>query len=216
MEVGRISPLSYDVTAPERDPSSQRGVIVGLLTLIATWIVVVVGGWLALGFVANPRMVNVGLPLLIVLVTVGAAVFASRRCTPHALRHAALVMLAISTGASLLAFQTLVNVKATLPQVKWELDRVPVPDGFRLVAEETSGDRMCRRGCPRVDRVYAVPAGDEDPVRTLILAMFAHGWSRTSDVEEANATTAERDGIFAHLSENVDEGTVRLTATRQS
>jgi 4-amino-4-deoxy-L-arabinose transferase-like glycosyltransferase len=215
MEVERAGALSYDLTVPDRDPSAQRGVILGLLTVVAAWIACVVGGWFALGFVKDPRIVSRGFPLAVVALSVAATAWGARRSMSRARRNALLTILTISAVTSLLAYNTLANVKPTLPQVRYRLDSLDLPPGFRVVSEESHGDRFCRRGCPTVERVYLAPADDPDPVRTLILAMFDQGWKQNSDVEPENATTAVYGTIFAHLGDTAPH-TVELTATRQS
>lgn len=215
MEVERAGALSYDLTVPDRDPSAQRGIIIGLLTLVAAWVVAVVGGWVALGFLANPRIVHWGFPIAVVAACVGATAWGARRTLSRARRNALLVILGVSTAMALLAYNTLVNVKPTLPQVRHRLDSLELPPGFRVISEESRGDRFCRRGCPTVERVYLAPSDDLDPVRTIVLAMFDQGWKRTSDVEPENATTAISGTIFVHLGETSPH-TVELTAVRQS
>lgn len=207
--------LSYDLTVPDRDPSAQRGIVYGLLTTAAAWLLAVVGGWFALGFVKNPGVVHKGFPLAVVLLAVGMTAWGARRTLSRPRRNALLIILAVSSVTALLAHNTLAHVKPTLPQVRHQLDSIDLPPGFRLLSEESHGDRFCRRGCPTVERVYAAPETDPDPVRTLILAMFDQGWGRTSDIEPENATTASRGTIFAHLGETKSH-VVELTATRQS
>ena len=215
MELERVGPLSYDVTAPDLDPSAQRGIVFGLLATFSVWVVAVVGGWFLLGYVSDARWVHRGFPLGMVAIAVGAAAVGSRRTLRRARRTALLVTLAISCGASLLAFNTLRNVKPAIPQVRSQIDAIELPPGFTVISEETRGDRFCRRGCPRVDRVYAVPANDPDPVKTMVLAMFAQGWRNPSDVPPELATTAERGVVFVQLGEK-DGHVVELTASRQS
>lgn len=215
MEVERVGALSYDLTVPDRDPSAQRGIVYGLLTVPAAWILCVVGGWFALGFLKDPRIVSRGFPIMVVALSVGATAWGARRSLSRPRRNAVLIILAVSTVTSLLAYNTLAHVKPTLPQVRHRLDSLDLPPGFRVVSEESKGDRFCRRGCPTVERVYLAPADDPDPVRTLILAMFDQGWKQTSDVEPENATTAIYGTIFAHLGDTAPH-TVELTATRQS
>lgn len=215
MEVERIGPLSYDVTVPDRDPSAQRGIIYGLLATAGGWLVAVVGGWLALGWLPDARVVSRGFPLALVAVALAAAFVGTRRSTPRARRNGALAVLGVATGAALLAGTTLASVSPALPQLRRALDTVELPAGFRVVSEDTRGDRFCRRGCPTVERVYAAPAGDPDPVRTMILAMFDQGWQPTTDVPRELATSAQRGSIFVHLGET-DPHTVEVTVTRQS
>ncbi|HVF05840.1 MAG TPA: hypothetical protein VNA20_13440 [Frankiaceae bacterium] len=215
MEVERVGPLSYDVVPPDRDPSAQRGIILGLLTAVAGWLVATVAGWFVLGFVSDARIVNRGFPLAIVVLALAVAFSATRRTMRRARRNGLLVVLGSALVAAFFATSTLANIKPTLPQVRAELDRVALPEGFRVVSETTSGDRLCRQGCPTVKRVYATPANDPDPVRTMVLAMFAQGWEPTSDVPPEQATTAQRETIFVHLGEK-ELRTVELTATRQS
>lgn len=215
VELERLGPLSYDVTVPDRDPSAQRGIIRGLLTVIAGWLVGQILGWFTLGWVTDRRIVSRGFPLAILLLTLLAGLSGLRRSTPRAVRNGLLTVGAIGTVGALLAMMTLSNIKPTMKQVRHELDRVAFPAGYRVVAEETKGDRLCRQGCPTIERVYAAPESDPDPVRTMVLALFAQGWERTSDVEPENATTARRGSIFVHLGETAPH-TVELTATRQS
>lgn len=216
MEVERTAgPLSYSLEVPAEDPSAQRGIVIGLLVLVAAWLVAVVGGWFVLGWVTDARLVHRYFPLALVAVAVGATFLGTRRTLRRARRNALLIILAVSSVAGLLAYTTLEGVKMAVPQVRHELDQVELPPGFRVVEEETRGDRFCRRGCPRVDRTYAAPAEDPDPVRTIVLAMYAQGWTNPNDVPDEMATTAVRGQIFAHLTENAPH-VVTLTASRQS
>lgn len=212
MEVTQGGPLSYDLTVPDKDPSAQRGVLFGLAALVAGWLVAVIGGWFALGFMAKPFLVVRGFPLTYVAVCVLAAAWGARRSIRKAQRTAIVAVLAMSLGAGFMAYNTLRNVKPTIPQLKYELDR-QTPPGFSVTAEETHGDRLCRQGCPSVQRVYAAPADDPDPVRTFVLRLFANGWEPTSDVDPAMATTARRGSIFVHLGETSPH-VVELSATR--
>lgn len=213
MEVHPAGPLSYDLTVPDKDPSAQRGVIWALLALVVAWIVAVVGGWFALGYLSQPQVVHRGFPVALVAAVVGAGLWGTRNGTDRARRNAVLAALGMSLGAAFMAYQTLSHVKPTIPQIRWELNRV-TPPGFTLTAEETHGDRLCRLGCPTIERVYEPPAGDPDPVRTFVLALFADGWEQTTDVPPEMATSARRGSVLIHLSESVD-GTVEVTATRQ-
>ena len=208
-------PLSYDLTVPDKDPSAQRGIILGLLVLVAAWIVAVVGGWFVLGFISDATIVHRYFPLAIVVVAVGATFLGTKSTLRRARQHALLVILAISTGAGLLAYNSLHNVKMTVPQVRRELDRIDLPAGFKVVNEETRGDRFCRHGCPRVDRTYEAPANDPDPVRTMVLAMFAQGWNNPNDIPDKDSTTALKNDIFVQLGETSPH-TVQVTAARQS
>lgn len=213
VEVHPGGPLSYDLSVPDKDPSAQRGIIWALLTVVAGWLLAVVGGWFALGFLDQPRIVHRGFPLGLIVLVVGAGLWGTRNATNRAKRNAVLAALALSLGASFMAYKTLSNVKPTIPQIRWELDRV-TPTGFRLASEDTHGDRLCRLGCPTVERVYEPPAGDPDPVRTFVLALFHDGWRQTTDVAPELATSARHGSVLVHLSESVD-GTVEVTATRQ-
>jgi hypothetical protein len=214
MEVERTGgPLSYDLTVPDRDPSAQRGIIIGLLTVAAAWLMAVVGGWFVLGVLRNERVVNVGFPLLLVAAVLAATAWGARRSTARARRNALLVMFGASAIAALLAHNTLANVKPAVPQLQRALDAVELPGGFEVRAEETFGDRLCRRGCPRVERLYAFPAGDEDPVRTMVLAMFDQGWDPATDAPRELQTSARQGSIRVHLAEK--DGVVEVTATRQ-
>lgn len=215
MDGERTGALSYDLTVPDRDPSAQRGIIIGLLTTAAVWIVAVVGGWFALGFLRDPRMVHRGFPVAIVLIAVGATAWGARRSLSRPRRNAVLVIGGVAAVTALLAYNTLVHVKPTIPQVRHQLDSIDLPAGFRLSTEDAHGDRFCRRGCPTIERVYLAPENDADPVRTFVLAMFAQGWSQTSDVPPEMATTARKGTIFVHLGETAPH-TVEVTATRQS
>lgn len=215
MQVDRTGPLSYDVTLPDRDPSAQRGIILGILTTIFGWLLAQVSGWFVLGFVKDARLVSRGFPLALLLTAVGVSLLGMRRTTRRAKRNGLLAVGAVGTVGALLALMTLSNIKPSLPQVRHQIDSVRLPPGFRVVQEETGGDRLCRRGCPSIKRTYAAPANDPDPVRTMVLAMFAQGWEQTSDVPPEMATTAQRGTIFVHLGETAPH-TVLLSAVRQS
>jgi hypothetical protein len=205
-------PLSYDVTVPDKDPSAQRGIIWALLTVVAGWILAVVGGWFVLGSLARPQIVHRGFPLGLIVLVVAASLWGTRNATNRAKRNAVLAALALSFVGSFTAYNTLANVKPTLPQIRRELDRV-TPGGFRLASEDTHGDRLCRRGCPTVKRVYEPPSGDPDPVKTFVLALFDDGWQQTDDQPPELATSASHGSVIVHLTERAD-GTVEVTATR--
>ena len=215
-DVQRGGPLSYDVTPSDnRDPSAQRGIILGLLTTVAAWVTAVAGGWCALGTVPDPRSVSRFFPLAIMGIALLVTFATTRETLRRPRRNALIIIGGVSSVVAILAFTTLATIKPTIPQIRQQLDDVPLPDGFRVVSEEKRGDRLCREGCPRVDRVYAAPENDPDPVRTVVLAMFANGWEQTSDVEPHLATTARRGSIFVQLAETAPH-TVRVTASRQS
>lgn len=215
MDADHVGPLSYDVTAPELDPSAQRGILWGLLAVVVSWALAVVGGWFALGLTPDPRSVHRFFPLAVLGAGVGAAAWGSRESYPRARRISLLTIGAIAAVASVFAYTTLSTVKPTLPQIRQYLDDAALPPGFRVVSEETRGDRLCRVGCPRVDRVYAAPENDADPVRTMVLAMFEAGWEQAADVPRDQATTARRGAVFLQLAE-IAPHTVRVTASRQS
>jgi hypothetical protein len=213
VEVQQGGPLSYDLSVPDKDPSAQRGILFALGALVLGWVVVVVGGWFALGFLSTPMLVVRGFPLALVGFVLLASLWGAKRAMPRARQRVALVALVASAGAGFLAYTTLLHVKPTIPQMRYELDRA-TPAGFVLQREETSGDRLCRLGCPTVKRSYLPPAGDEDPVRTFVLALFGRGWDQTTDVAPELATSARRGEVRVHLQQRTD-GTVEVTATRQ-
>jgi hypothetical protein len=196
----RLGPLSYEVHAPEGETSAERPIVVGIVVTVALLVLSLVGGWFTLGFVGNEHVVSRGFPFTIVVAAVGATAWTSRRVLRRARRNALFVVLAASLLAAVLANRSLGTIKPALPQVRRSLDQLHVPAGFTVVDESTHGDRFCHHGCPAVNRFYRAPAGDQNPVSTLILAMFDQGWSPISDiVEPKDATVAVKGGLTAEL-----------------
>lgn len=214
MDGERVGPLSYDVTAPEGETSAQRAIVFGALTIIALMAVSLVGGWIALGMIESAPLIIGGAPVLILVAAVTVAVLASRGSTQRTRRNALVTVVALALLSALFTNKVLDGVKPAMPQVKQAIDSIDLPPGFTMVDEETYGDRMCRRGCPRVERTYTVPAGDSDPVSTLILSMFSQGWQQNSDVDPKLATVAVKNGLTAHLSPG-ENGTVVMRVTRR-
>jgi hypothetical protein len=214
METDRIGPLSYDLTAPEGDADAAKAIVVAVLAMAVILAVGLVGGWFVLGVVARASYVVVGVPVLLVV----APLLLAYRLLRHALRgtrtKSLAAVLAVSLFASFISYRALSSIKPALPQVRYSLDSLHVPAGYHLVAEQTRGDRFCRHGCPRIDRTYQAPVDDPDPVRTFILAMFAQGWQRTSDVPPEQATLAAKDGLTAQLA--ADGHVLRITVQRDS
>ena len=215
MEGARTGPLSYDVTAPAGEASAEKPIVVGGLATVAMMVLGMVGGWFLLGWVADAAVVVAGIPVAMVVIAMALVLWAARHSLRRARRVAVGVVLATSLVAAFLTNQALANVEPALPQVRHTLASLDLPDGFSLVGETTRGDRFCRNGCPTVVRRYSTPARDPDPVRTLILAMFAQGWERTSDVAPELATTAHRDRVTAHLQDRGPR-VVEVTAVRDS
>jgi hypothetical protein len=214
MDGERVGPLSYDVTAPEGETSAQRAIVLGALTIVALMVVSLVGGWFALGQIQSaPAIVN-GAPLLILGAALAVALAQSRESTRRTRRTALVTVLALGLLSAFFTNKMLAGVKPALPQIRQALDDIRLPQGFRLVDEETFGDRLCRRGCPRVERVYAAPPGDPDPVATLILAMFDQGWKQNNDIDPKLATVALKGGLTAHLSP-LENNAVEMTVTRR-
>jgi hypothetical protein len=216
MDVDRpIGPLSYEVDAPDGEASAERPIIAGGLVAGLGLVVSLVAGWFALGFVDNPGLVVRGFPLLIVVLAVGVAFVRSRGLLRRARRIALAVVTTIALASALLTNRGLGSIKEALPQVRYAIDSVDLPPGFTLVSEATHGDRFCRHGCPTVERRYAAPPTDPDPVSTFILAMFAQGWEPTSDVEPRLATIAARGNVTAQLQET-EPHIVDITVQRRS
>ena len=215
MTADRIGPLSYDVTAPAGEASAQRPIVVGGLVTVAAMTFGLVGGWFALGWIADARLIAVGIPLAMVTLAVGLAVWSARDLLRRARRIGLGVVLGVSLLAAFLTNRALAHVEPALPQIRHSLDTLDLPDGFRVIGETTRGDRFCRNGCPAVQRRYAVPTNDEDPVRTMILTMFAQGWERTSTVPPELATTAHRDRVTAHVQDR-GVGVIEVMAVRDS
>ena len=202
MDGERVGPLSYSVEAPEGENSAQRAILAGGLAIVLLMLVSFVGGWFVLGVMESAAFVDVGGPLLILVGGIGAAVLASGDTTRQARKTGLVAVTTMALLSALFTNKVLVNYKPALPQIRATLDDLRLPAGFTLVRDEAFGDRLCRRGCPTVERTYEAPANDPDPVSTLILAMFGQGWERTADVEPRFATTAAKDGLSAHLIEN--------------
>lgn len=215
MDGTSVGPLSYDVSREEGEPSPQRPIVVSGVLLAALMTIGIVGGWFALGRVQNAKVLINGIPLVMIVVALAVAVALSRDLLRRARRIAMGVVLALSLLAALFTQQALANIEPALPQIRHTLEVLDLPPGFELIGETTRGDRLCRNGCPGVTRTYAAPAGDEDPVRTMILAMFAQGWEQTSTVAPELATTAHRDRVTAHVR---DRGPtiVEVSAVRDS
>lgn len=215
MEGERVAPLSYSVVPPEGEPSAQKPIIVGGLVVAGLVIVSVVAGWFVLGFVESTGPVVNGAPLLILAGGVGVAYHLSRATLRRARRTALAVVTGLAMLAALFTNKTLAGIKPALPQVRAAVDSIDLPPGFTLIDEETYGDRLCRKGCPSVERRYAAPVDDPDPVSTLILAMFDQGWERVADVEPRFATGARLGTLTAQLAEN-EPHVVWMRVTRLS
>jgi hypothetical protein len=194
-------PLSYSLEPASGEASAERPIVWGTIAVFATLVLGMVGGWFALGVIGNPRTIVLGVPVTMVVVAVGLALYAGRNHRRKAVQRGVLVVAVIALGAAFLTNHVLATIKPALPQVRYSLDSLSLPAGFRQVDEATHGDRFCRRGCPTVLRHYAAPADDPDPVRTLVLAMFAQGWHRTSDVAPEAATIAAKGDLTAQLGE---------------
>jgi len=214
MDGERLGPLSYDVTPPEGEASAQRPILLSGAVILALTIVSIVGGWIVLGQIASASLVIRGGPLLILAAGIGVAWATSRDGLPRTRRTALVTATAMALFAAFVTSNTLGNVKPAMPQVRHAVDGITLPPGFQLLTDESFGDRLCRRGCPAVERSFAAPENDPDPVATLILAMFDQGWERVADVEPRFATGARKDGLTAQLSENTPH-VVELRVTRR-
>ena len=214
MDGERLGPLSYDVSAPEGETSAQRAIVLGALVIVGLMTVSMVGGWFVLGVLPSSAVIVKGAPLLILGASLGVALYASRTSLRRTRRTALLTVLALGLMAAFFTNQMLGNVKPALPQIRQTLDAIDLPAGFEMVDEETYGDRLCRRGCPRIERTYSAPANDPDPVSTLILAMFAQGWEQNADVDPRFATVAVKGGLTAHLSPG-ENNAVEMRVTRR-
>ena len=214
MDGERLGPLSYDVTAPEGEASAQRAILLGAAVIVGLMVVSLVGGWFALGFVEAAALITNGAPLAILVAPVVVALVASKESIRRTRKTALIVVTALALLAALFTGRLLGNVKAAMPQVRTVVDSIDLPPGFTLIDSEEFGDRLCRRGCPTIERRYQAPVDDPDPVSTLILAMFDQGWELTSDVDPRFATVAAKDGLFAQLAEN-DPHVVELRVSRQ-
>jgi hypothetical protein len=212
---GRIGPLSYDVSAADAGIDPDRPIILGGVTAVGLLLLSLVGGWFALGWITNSQVVTRGFPLAIVVVPLLVTGWLGRRLRARPRRNSLLVVLGAALLCAVLANRSLGTIKPALPQVRESIASVHLPAGFRLVAEETRGDRMCHHGCPTVVRRYAAPETDPDPVSTMVLAMFAQGWEPTSDVEPSQATTAQRGDINAQLGEKSPH-VVEITVQRDA
>ncbi len=214
MDGDRIGPLAYDLSAPSGDAGTERAIVVALLATGGILAVGLVGGWLILGVVARASYIVDGVPLAIVVVPLGLAWWLSRYALRRTRIRALAIVAVIGLLASVLSYRALSSIKPALPQVKYVLDSLDFPPGYRQVSQDTHGDRFCRNGCPTVERHYDAPADDPDPVRTVVLAMFAQGWERTSDVAPEDATIAEKNGITAQLA--ADGHDLRIVAVRNN
>lgn len=216
MDGERLGPLSYDVSAPEGETSAQRAIVVGALVIVGLMTVAMIGGWFVLGVFASRSAVVNGAPVLIVGAAVGAALLVSRGSLRRTRRTALLTVVALALVSAFFTNKMLGNVKPALPQIRQTIDSLELPPGFELLEEETYGDRLCRRGCPRIERLYSAPTNDPDPVSTLILAMFRQGWEpNTRDIDPALVTVALRGELTAHLSPQQGGGAVEMRVTRR-
>lgn len=214
MDGERVGPLSYSVDAPEGETSAQRAILVGGFVITLLMFVSFVGGWFVLGVMESAAFVYVGGPLLILVAGIAAAWLVSRESVRQARKTALIVVTSMALLSAFFTNKVLANIKPALPQVRQTLNELKLPPGFVLVRDESFGDRLCRRGCPSIERTYEAPVNDPDPVSTLVLTMFAQGWERTSDVEPRFATQAQKDGLRAQLAENIPH-IVELRVTRQ-
>jgi hypothetical protein len=208
-------PLTYSLEPASGEASAERPILWGSLGVLGMLVLGLVGGWFAFGFVANPRVIVVGIPLLLIGVALALAAWAGRAHQPRALRRGLLVVLVIASLTAYLVNHALATVKPALPQVRYSLDALHLPAGFTQLDESTHGDRFCHRGCPTVLRHYAAPDTYPDPVSTLVLAMFDQGWHPISDVDPAAATIAARGGLTAQLAEKSPH-VVEVTVSRDS
>ncbi|MDQ1713659.1 MAG: hypothetical protein QOE45_3109 [Frankiaceae bacterium] len=206
-------PLSYSLEPAAGDASAERPIVWGSLGVIATLVLGLVGGWFALGFVANPRVIVVGIPLLMIVVADGLALWGGRRHRRKAVQRGVLAVTVIALCVAWLTNHALASIKPALPQVRYTLSSLDLPPGFHLVDESSHGDRFCHHGCPTVRRYYTAPDTDPDPVKTLVLAMFDQGWHRTSDVAPESATVAARGEVTAQLAER-SAHVVEITVSR--
>jgi hypothetical protein len=213
MDGERVGPLSYSVDAPEGENSAQRAIVGGVSVLVAAMVLTLVGGWFLLGVVPTGKLIVNGFPILMVVLGVAAALVLSRGALRQAKRTALIVVVVLGLIMAVLSNHVLAGIKPAIPQVRHAIDLIDMPKGFHLVSEDTTGDRFCRRGCPTVNRRYAAPADDPDPVRTLILAMFDQGWQRTSDVAPEQATVAAKGLLTAQLQE-IEPHVVEITVSR--
>jgi hypothetical protein len=208
-------PLSYSLEPASGEASAERPIVFGGLGVLAMLVLGLVGGWFALGFVADPRLVVVGVPLLMVAVALALALYGGRRHQRRALQRGLLVVLVIASLTAFLVNHALATIKPALPQVRHSLDVLDLPAGFTMLDQSTHGDRFCHHGCPTVLRHYAAPASVADPVSTLVLAMFDQGWHPISDVDPAAATIAARGDLTAQLAEKSPH-VVEITVSRNS
>jgi hypothetical protein len=206
-------PLSYSLEPAAGEASAERPIVWGVVGVVAMLVLGLVGGWFALGYVANARIVVVGIPVLMVVVADGLALYAGRAHRRKALQRGLMVVTGIALVTAFFTHHALATIKPALPQVRYTLDSLHLPPGFRVVDETTLGDRFCHHGCPTVVRHYASPAADPDPVRTLILAMFAQGWHLTGDVPPSAATVAAKGEVTAQLAEKSPH-VVEVTVSR--
>jgi hypothetical protein len=212
---GRVGPLSYEVHAPEGETSAERPIVLGGLTAVGMLLVSLVAGWFLLGWIADARVVTRGLPLLLIVLSMAVAAYAGRRHVGHARRNSLPVVLGIALVAALFANRSLASIKPAVPQVQRSMDVLELPAGFRVLTESTHGDRFCHHGCPRVERRYAAPEADPDPVSTFVQAMFAQGWRPPSGVTPSQATIAFRGDLTAQLAEKAPH-TVDVSVQRNS
>jgi uncharacterized membrane protein len=215
MDGERLSPLTYSVDAPEGETSAQKAILISALAVAVATLVAIVGGWVALGKIEAAEVVKTGGPVLVLLSGPVVALLVSRGSFRKAKQTALVVVTGFTLLATIFTSTTLGNVKWAMPQVRRVVDGIELPPGFRLLDQEEFGDRMCRRGCPSIERRYAAPPGDPDPVSTLILAMFDQGWQQVADVPPALATGARKGEVTAQLGEN-EPHVVELRITRDS
>jgi hypothetical protein len=206
-------PLSYSLEPASGEASAEKPIVWGGLGVLGMLLLGLIGGWFALGVVANPRLVVLGVPLLMVAVALALALYGGRSHQRRALHRGVVVVAVIAVVAAYLANHVLATIKPALPQVRHSLDSLSLPAGFSMLDESSHGDRFCHHGCPTVLRHYAAPDSDTDPVRTLVLAMFHQGWHSTSDIAPEAATVAARGDLTAQLAEK-SAHVVEITVSR--
>lgn len=211
----RIGPLSYAVDPADGGVDPDRPIILGGLVAVGLLFASLVLGWFTFGWVADARLITRGYPLLIVAGSVGTAAVAARGLMRRPRRQALLAVTGISLLAAVLVNRSLGTVKAAMPQVRRTIDSVTLPAGFRLLDENTHGDRLCHQGCPTIVRRYAAPVADPDPVSTFVLTLVGEGWRTPVGVEPSQATIAYGHGITIQLGEK-EPHVVEITVQRNS
>ena len=110
------------------------------------------------------------------------------------------VAVAVALGVGLVAWYT---GPPTHERIREAADEVAVPASWEETSDTDVGSTLCFKGCPEVERLYAVDAAYDDAVAEVAAAFEDAGW----DVEETDEGLACSRGRWeARVSEQYPEG----------